>query len=107
MANVKPVAKDIFDLLNDPSVNFTDTQMTSMIDSFAENKVIGKLNLILSRISHQQLFLENNEAVIKGRAVLAFHKRDFTLVIHFVILILINSFRIKILCTKDLINTLI
>ena len=107
MANIQPVVKNIFDLLNDPSVKFTDTQMTSMIDGFAENKDIDKLNLILSRTSHQQLFVENNEAVVKGRAVLAFHKGDFTLVIHFVILTLINSLKIKILCTKDFINTLI
>ena len=88
VAEVNQEVKDIFGLPDDPSVNFTgnDDQMTSIIDGLVDKKDIDKLELILTRISHEkfQFFVENNEAVLKGKALLAFHKGESRLVILYI-----------------------
>ena len=83
VAKVRPVLKSIYNLPGDSSVNFTgnDSQMISIIDGLVKTKDIDKLSSILTRNSHQQFSLENSEVVLKGRALLAFHKKDFTLVL--------------------------
>ena len=82
MAKVRPVLKSIYNLPGDSSVNFTgnDSQMISIIDGLVEKKDIDKLSLLLTGISHEKCLLENNEAVLKGRALIAFHKGELRLV---------------------------
>ena len=111
MAKVRPVVKSIYNFPDNPSVNSTvdDSQMTSIIDDLVEKKDIDKLSLILTSNSHQQFLLENNEAVLKGRALLAFHKGELRLVSLYKTLTVINSLKTKHLINilHDLINTII
>ena len=90
MAEVEPAVKDIFEPLDDPSIKFTvngvnftvnNAQMTSIVDSLVEDKNLGDLNLLISSISHEEYLLNNNESVLKARALIAFHKGEFRLVI--------------------------
>ena len=91
--------KDILELSDVPLVNSTvdDDQMTCIIDGLVERKDIDKLNLILTGISHEKSSLENSDAVLKERALLAFHRGEFTLVILYKIFTVINSFKVKLL----------
>ena len=90
MAKVEPVVKNTFETPDDPSINFTfndvnytvnNAQMTCIVDSLVKEKNLGELNLLICRISHEEHLLNNNESVLKARALIAFHKGEFRLVI--------------------------
>ena len=71
--------EDFFDF-EDDSFAFNYDHATCVFDGLlAENK-LEQMNLFLAGISHETFLLENNEAVLKGRALLAFHQGEFTLV---------------------------
>ena len=90
VAEVEPVVKNTFETPDDPLINFTvndvnytvnNAQMTSIVDSLVEENNLGVLNLLICRISHEEHFLNNNESVLKARALIAFDKEEFRLVI--------------------------
>ena len=78
------VTADDFTINNqnpDGTATVTEEHINTYVNDLVETKQINLLNSFLSSISHSRDLLENNESVLIGRALTAFHKREFKLVL--------------------------
>ena len=72
-------------VINNQNPNGTATvtgeHINTYVNDLVETKQINLLNSFLGSISHRRDLLENNESVLIGRALTAFHKGEFKLVL--------------------------
>ena len=66
-----------------PENEIEEDHLTTVCDHLEQENRVEQLKLFLTCIEHHQDLWQNNEAVLKGRALCTFHEGDFKLVLLF------------------------
>ena len=73
----QPLVPEFFE---SPEIKIDEDHLTTVCDHLEQENRVKQLKLFLTCIEHHQDLWQNNEAVLKGRALCTFHEGDFKLV---------------------------
>ena len=76
----QPVVPEFFE---SPEIKIAEDHLTTVCDHLEQENRVEQLKLFLTCIEHHQDLWQNNEAVLKRRALCTFHEGDSKLVLYF------------------------